>query len=128
MTPLLFLAIAAAGGVGAVCRFVLDGLLTSLSEADFPWPTVLINITGSLLLGLITGFAVSGLLPEAWRLVLGTGFLGGYTTFSTASADTVRLLQQRWAAGIVHGLGTLVIAVGAAGLGLVLSLWLRPAA
>lgn len=129
MTPLLFLAIAAAGGVGAVCRFVLDGLLTSLSEADFPWPTVLINITGSLLLGLITGFAVSGLLPEAWRLVLGTGFLGGYTTFSTASVDTVRLLQQqRWAAGIVHGLGTLVIAVGAAGLGLVLSLWLRPAA
>ena len=69
MTPLLFLAIAAAGGVGAVCRFVLDGLLTSLSEADFPWPTILINITGSLLLGLITGFAVSGLLPEAWRLV-----------------------------------------------------------
>lgn len=129
MTPLLFLAIAAAGGVGAVCRFVLDGLLTSLSEADFPWPTVLINITGSLLLGLITGFAVSGLLPEAWRLVLGTGFLGGYTTFSTASVDTVRLLQQqRWAAGIVHGLGTLVIAVGAAGLGLGLSLWLRPAA
>ena len=129
MTPLLFLAIAAAGGVGAVCRFVLDGLLTSLSEADFPWPTVLINITGSLLLGLITGFAVSGLLPEAWRLVLGTGFLGGYTTFSTASVDTVRLLQQqRWAAGIVHGLGTLVIAVGAAGLGLVLSLWLGPAA
>ena len=129
MTPLLFLAIAAAGGVGAVCRFVLDGLLTSLSEADFPWPTVLINITGSLLLGLITGFAVSGLLPEAWRLVLGTGFLGGYTTFSTASVDTVRLLQRRrWAADMVHGLGTLVIAVGAAGLGLGLSLWLGPAA
>ena len=129
MTPLLSLAIAVAGGMGAVCRFVLDGLLTSLSEADFPWPTVLINITGSLLLGLITGFAVSGLLPEAWRLVLGTGFLGGYTTFSTASVDTVRLLQQRrWAAGIVHGLGTLVIAVGAAGLGLGLSLWLGPAA
>ncbi|KUG52389.1 MULTISPECIES: fluoride efflux transporter CrcB [Kocuria] len=129
MTPLLFLAIAAAGGVGAVCRFVLDGLLTSLSEADFPWPTVLINITGSLLLGLVTGFAVSGLLPEAWRLVLGTGFLGGYTTFSTASVDTVRLLQQqRWAAGMVHGLGTLVIAVGAAGFGLGLGLWLGPAA
>ena len=129
MTPLLFLAIAVAGGVGAVCRFVLDGLLTSLSEADFPWPTVLINITGSLLLGLITGFAVSGLLSEAWRLVLGTGFLGGYTTFSTASVDTIRLLQQRrWTAGIVHGLGTLVIAVGAAGLGLGLGLWLGPAA
>ncbi|WP_431791500.1 fluoride efflux transporter CrcB [Kocuria palustris] len=129
MTPLLFLAIAAAGGVGAVCRFVLDGLLTSLSEADFPWPTVLINITGSLLLGLITGFAVGGLLPDTWRLVLGTGFLGGYTTFSTASVDTVRLLQQRrWTAGMVHGLGTLVIAVGAAGLGLGLGLWLGPAA
>ena len=129
MTPLLSLAIAVAGGMGAVCRFVLDGLLTSLSEADFPWPTVLINITGSLLLGLITGFAVSGLLPEAWRLVLGTGFLGGYTTFSAAGVDTARLLQQRrWAAGIVHGLGTLVIAVGAAGLGLGLSLWLGPAA
>ena len=129
MTPLLFLAIAVAGGAGAVCRFALDGFLKSLSEADFPWPTVLINITVSLLLGLITGFAVSGLLPEAWRLVLGTGFLGGYPTFSTASVDTVRLLQQqRWAAGMVHGLGTLVIAVGAAGFGLGLGLWLGPAA
>ncbi|WP_271403745.1 fluoride efflux transporter CrcB [Kocuria palustris] len=129
MTPLLFLAIAVAGGAGAVCRFALDGFLKSLSEADFPWPTVLINITGSLLLGLITGFAVSGLLPEAWRLVLGTGFLGGYTTFSTASVDTVRLLQQRrWTAGMAHGLGTLVIAVGAAGLGVGLGLWREPAA
>ena len=127
MTPLLFLAIAVAGGLGAVCRFVLDGILKSLSETDFPWPTALINITGSLLLGLITGLAVGGPLSDAWRLVLGTGFLGGYTTFSTASVDTIRLLQQRrWTAGILHGLGTLVIAVGAAGLGLGLSLWLGP--
>lgn len=121
MTPLLFTALAVSGGLGAVARFVLDGLLRAHVRSRLPWATILINVTGSFALGLVTGLAAGGLLPEPWLLILGVGFLGGYTTFSTASLETVRLLQHRhWTAAALNGLGALVIAVGAAGLGLAL--------
>jgi CrcB protein len=81
--------------------------------------TMVINLTGSLLLGLVTGLAAASVLPGVLRLVLGTGFLGGYTTFSTSSVETARLVQQRrWAAAAVHGLGMLVGSVALAGAGL----------
>ncbi|MCP3426400.1 CrcB family protein [Rothia sp. AR01] len=119
MTPLAFVLMAAAGGAGAVCRLVLDGVVRARTTGAIPWGTVLINLSGSFLLGLLTGLVGSRVLPEALLLVLGTGFLGGYTTYSTASFETVRLLQQRrWAAGVANGLGVLVTATAAAGLGL----------
>lgn len=111
MTPLVFVALAAAGGLGASSRMLIDGLIKSRMSTALPWGTIVINVSGSLVLGLLTGLAGANLLPEAWHLVLGTGFLGGYTTFSTASFETVRLLQERrWVAGLVNGLGTLVFA------------------
>ncbi|WP_144792927.1 fluoride efflux transporter CrcB [Kocuria palustris] len=123
MTPLLLLGIAAAGGLGAVARFVLDGFLRAALPSRLPWPTLLINGSGSLALGLLAGLAARLLVPEAWELILGTGFLGGFTTFSTASAETVRLLQdRRWAAAAAHSLGMLAVAVAAAGAGLALGL------
>jgi CrcB protein len=119
MTPLIFALMALAGGLGAVGRLVLDGVVRSRTSGAVPWGTVLINLTGSFLLGLLTGMVGGHALPEAWLPILGTGFLGGYTTFSTASFETVRLLQQRrWTAGVVNGLGVLVTATAAAGLGL----------
>ncbi|WP_025779988.1 fluoride efflux transporter CrcB [Brevibacterium sp. VCM10] len=119
MTPLVFIALAAAGGLGASSRMLLDGLIKSRMSTALPWGTIIINVSGSLVLGLLTGLAGANLLPEAWHLVLGTGFLGGYTTFSTASFETVRLLQERrWVAGLVNGLGTLVFATTAAAIGL----------
>ena len=119
MTPLVFIALAAAGGLGASSRMLLDGLIKSRMSTALPWGTIIINVSGSLVLGLLTGLAGANLLPEAWHLVLGTGFLGGYTTFSTASFETIRLLQERrWVAGLVNGLGTLVFATTAAAIGL----------
>ncbi|MGZ1490930.1 fluoride efflux transporter CrcB [Brevibacterium sediminis] len=119
MTPLVFVALAAAGGLGASSRMLIDGLIKSRMSTALPWGTIIINVTGSLVLGLLTGLAGANLLPEAWHLVLGTGFLGGYTTFSTASFETVRLLQERrWVAGLVNGLGTLVFATAAAAIGM----------
>lgn len=119
MTPLVFVALAAAGGLGASSRMLIDGLIKSRMSTALPWGTIIINVSGSLVLGLLTGLAGANLLPEAWHLVLGTGFLGGYTTFSTASFETVRLLQERrWAAGLVNGLGTLVFATAAAAIGM----------
>ncbi|MFF1571615.1 fluoride efflux transporter CrcB [Leifsonia sp. NPDC058292] len=119
MTPLLLLAVAAAGGLGAVARFVFDGVLRSRVAVNFPLGTTVINVTGSFLLGLVTGLALVHGLPAEWRAVLGTGFLGGYTTFSTASYETVRLaLQRRYRAALFNGFGMMVLALAAAGLGL----------
>ncbi|GAA1853507.1 fluoride efflux transporter CrcB [Brevibacterium marinum] len=119
MTPLVFIALALAGGIGASARMLLDGLIKSRVSGAVPWGTITINVSGSLVLGLLTGLASAQLLPEAWQLIVGTGFLGGYTTFSTASFETIRLIQERrWAAGLVSALGTLVLATAAAGLGL----------
>jgi fluoride exporter len=110
--------LAVAGGLGAVARLVLDGAVRERTGATV-LGTMLVNLTGSLLLGLVAGLAAASVLPEALRLVLGTGFLGGYTTFSTASVETVRLVRQRrWAAAALHGLGMLVGSVALAGLGI----------
>ncbi|EKU45665.1 MULTISPECIES: fluoride efflux transporter CrcB [Brevibacterium] len=121
MTPLLFAGIAVAGGIGAAARMVLDGLIRSRLAGATPWGTIAINVSGSLVLGFLTGLAAGNLLPTEWFLIIGTGFLGGYTTFSTASYETIRLLEQRaWWASAMSGLGTLVLATTAAGLGLLL--------
>ncbi|TSI13865.1 fluoride efflux transporter CrcB [Brevibacterium aurantiacum] len=119
MTPLIFIALALAGGIGASARMLLDGIIRSRVSSAIPWGTITINVSGSLALGLLTGLASASLLPEAWQLDIGTGFLGGYTTFSTASFETIRLIQdRRWALSLFNGLGTLVVATAAAGLGL----------
>lgn len=112
------IAICVAGGVGAALRFVLDGVIRQHVTLAFPVPTLVINVTGSLILGLLTGLALGHLLPHHWVLVFGTGMMGGYTTFSTASVETVRLLEERrWGAALLNGFGMLIIATLAAGLG-----------
>lgn len=117
MTVLL---IALAGGLGAVARFVLDGVITARAggRPRYPVGTTVINLTGSFLLGLLAGLAAGRVLDGDALLVLGTGFLGGYTTFSTAAYETVRLAEQgRRGAALVHGLGQLVAATLLAALG-----------
>jgi CrcB protein len=119
VTPLVFLALALAGGLGAMSRFVLDGVIRARTAGTAPWGTITINLSGSLALGLLTGLAAASLLPDGVLAIAGMGFLGGYTTFSTASVETVRILQERrWGTGIVVGLGTLVVATLLAGFGL----------
>ena len=118
MTPGLLLLLSVAGGAGAVLRFVVDGAVRDLVGARWPWGTAAVNVSGSFLLGLLTGLASRG-MPHDLLLVLGTGLLGGYTTFSTASVETVRLLQQRrFVASAVYALGVLVLTIAAALLGL----------
>ena len=119
MTPLIFVLLSLAGGVGAALRLLVDGLIRTWLKTTYPVGTTVINISGSLLLGLITALSLSRALPEGWHLVLGAGLLGGYTTFSTASFETVRLIQnRRYGAAFANGLGMLIGAVGAALLGL----------
>jgi len=118
MTPLLFVGICAAGGIGAALRFVVDGSVKALTRPSYPIGTTVVNVSGSLLLGLVTGLAATMLLPYGARLVVGTGLLGGYTTFSTASFETVRLAQERRSvAMLANGLGMLALSVSAATIG-----------
>jgi len=124
MTPWLFVVVALAGGVGAAARFALDSLIRIRTAGrrmgeSLPWGTLAINLSGSLLLGLLVGAVGAGVLGGEWQWALGAGFLGGYTTFSTASFETVRLLQERrWVAAALNGLLQLVVATALAGLGL----------
>lgn len=116
-----FVALALAGGLGAVCRLLLDAVVTARfarSGERAWWGTALVNLSGSLLLGLVTGIGV-GHAALAVQAILGTGFLGGYTTFSTASLQTVRLLGEgdRGRASL-QSLGLLVATTALAALGL----------
>ncbi|MDT3344959.1 fluoride efflux transporter CrcB [Microbacterium aquilitoris] len=121
MTPLLFVALSLAGGVGAALRLVVDGAIKARVRGAFPLGTLLINVSGSFVLGLVTQLTLGGSLDDAWRLVVGTGLCGGFTTFSTASFETVRLVQQRrYVLASVNAVGMLVAAVAAGLLGIVL--------
>lgn len=121
MTPLLFLAVSLAGGVGAALRLVVDGAVKARVRTALPVGTLLINVAGSLVLGFVTELALAGVVADVWRLVIGTGLCGGFTTFSTASFETVRLVQERrYALGAMNAVGMLVLAVGAGLLGIAL--------
>lgn len=124
------LVVAAGGGVGAILRFLLDTWVTRSAGRRasrsgtgqpgqrFPWGITAVNLSGSLALGVLVGWLGRGLADSAaahpgspatllW-LTLGVGLLGGYTTMSTASLDTVRLAQSgRIAAAAGNALGTL---------------------
>lgn len=88
--PLFLLAAA----VGAVARYLIDRAVTARRGDGFPWGTTLINVSGSFVLGLITGLGLYHAFPGDARLVLGTGFCGAYTTFSTFAFETVRLAGE----------------------------------
>ncbi|MDI2035361.1 putative fluoride ion transporter CrcB [Paenarthrobacter nitroguajacolicus] len=107
-----------AGGTGAAARFMVDGLIRARLKTALPWGTILINVSGSLLLGFLAGLMMRGQAPESLYLVLGTGFLGGYTTFSTASLETIRLIQSgRTGLALVNGVGSMAASVLAAAAG-----------
>ncbi len=119
MTPWLFLLLVLAGGVGACVRYVVDGLVRARTGSDgFPWPTTVINLTGSFVLGFLTGLVVSRIASTDVSAVIGTGFLGGYTTFSTASYEAVQLVRHKqYGAAFAYAFGVLVVAVVLAYLG-----------
>lgn len=118
---ILAVAVALLGGLGAVARFVVDGEVRRRWSHTLPVATGVVNVSGSLLIGLIAGAVTYHGLAADWRVALATGFCGGYTTYSTAMVETVRLARGgdlRRAA--VNALGTLVLTVTAAAVGLAL--------
>lgn len=119
MNGLELVALIGGGALGAGARYVIDGLLMRGRREAFPVGIVVVNVTGSFLLGLLTG--MGAVVGAVWLAILGIGLLGGFTTFSTVSVETVLLAQRGrrdWA--WVNLLGTLVVAVVAAGIGIML--------
>src|SRR5690606_34501742 len=97
----------------------VNGIVHRRVRTDYPVAMFIINVTGSFLLGLITGLTAGHILPEQLGLYAGVGMVGGFTAFSTTSFQTLRLLQERrvWLA-VVNSFGMRALAVVVAGLGL----------
>lgn len=104
--------------VGAPTRYLVDAWVRSRHDSPMPWGTFLVNATGSLVLGLAAGLASEGTLPS-WALTLvGTGFCGALTTFSTFSYETVRLVDDgRWRTAALNVVSSLAVGLGACALG-----------
>jgi CrcB protein len=88
------LAVLLGGGLGALGRYLLEGLIAPRQRAPFPLSTLVVNVTGSAALGAIVGAVAGGRLSEGILPWVGTGVLGGYTTFSTFAYETVRLMED----------------------------------
>lgn len=121
MSPGLAFGVSLAAGAGAALRFVLDGAVSNRWPTPFPYAILLVNVSGSLLLGVLTGLLLSEAASPSVVTLLGAGFCGGFTTFSTVSYASVRLAQERRAVlAAVNALGTLGLCVAAAAAGLAL--------
>jgi CrcB protein len=107
MSLAMWLGIAALGGCGAIARFLLDGAVSARVGAGFPWGTLAVNVTGSFALGLLGS-----------SVLLGTGLLGAYTTFSTWMLESHRLAEDgRRTAAVLNIVGSLAAGLPAAWLG-----------
>lgn len=119
MTPAIGFGLVVAGGIGAPLRYLVDGFVQDRTVGDLPWGTLVINVTGSLLLGLITGAALYHAFPSTPKIWLGTGFCGAYTTFSTFTFETIRLLEEGEVANALrYAAGSLLAGAAAAAIGL----------
>jgi fluoride exporter len=122
MSPLAWVGFIAVAAVGAPLRYLVDGAIGDRTQGTFPWGTFVVNASGSLLLGFLTGLALYHAFPKTPKVILGTGFCGAYTTFSTFTFETVRLIEEGAInEAFLNALGTLMTGAAAAGLGFALA-------
>jgi CrcB protein len=110
------LLVAGGGAIGSMLRWWLSGIVQRWSGTFFPWGTFVVNLIGSFAIGLIAALALErALVPPAARVFLIPGVLGGFTTFSALSWESLALLRDgQWLPAAGYGLGSVVIGVGAA--------------
>ncbi|MGJ6966687.1 fluoride efflux transporter CrcB [Streptosporangium sp. G11] len=113
--PQNWLLVLLGGAVGAPLRYLTDRAVQARHDTVFPWGTFTVNVAGSLILGVLTGAALSGAVGTGVQLLLGTGFCGALTTYSTFSYETLRLVET----GAILFAVTNVVASIVAGLGAV---------
>jgi CrcB protein len=121
----MLFAIAVGGALGSVVRHLL-GTFVAARTSGFPWGTLAINVTGSLLLGFLVRSLADPAHSPALRAALTVGFCGGYTTFSAFSVETLALVQQgSWGRATVYALASVLLGVAAAVAGTALARSLR---
>jgi len=122
VSPLAWVGFVAAAAVAAPLRYLVDGFVGDRVEGAFPWGTFVVNASGSLVSGVLAGLALYHAFPKTSAVILGTGFCGSYTTFSTFSFETVRLVEEgALGEAVRNAAGTLVVCAAAAALGLALA-------
>jgi len=106
-------------GIGGGLRYALGGWMAERWGASFPWHTFIINVSGAFLLGVLMAVTVDrALLPGSMRLFLGVGILGGFTTFSTLSYESIALMESGlYVQGAVNMFGSAIAGIIAAVLG-----------
>ena len=114
-------AIGLAGALGALARYGLDGVVSRRLPTSFPWGTFVVNISGALVLGFLITLMTEQLTTSPWlRSALTIGFLGAYTTFSTLSFETYRLLEDgAYGLALANTIGSLAAGLGAVYMGVV---------
>jgi len=112
--------VAAGGAIGAALRYVIGLEITGRTGEGFPWHTLFINVVGAFLIGALLALPWTGMSSGApWRLFLVTGILGGFTTFSTLSYESIELVSQgRAFAGLANMFGSGILGLSAAWLGI----------
>jgi len=122
VSPLAWAGFVAAAAIGAPLRYVIDASIGERVGGRFPWGTLVINASGSLLLGVLTGLALYHAFPKTPKVILGTGFCGAYTTFSTFTFETVGLAEEgATIPALLNAAGMLVVGAACAALGLALA-------
>jgi len=117
-----YLGVILAGALGAPLRYLVDSRIQSARRRGFPLGTLAVNVSGSLVLGIVTGLALCHGLPRVPKAVLGAGFCGAYTTFSTHAFETVRLAEDgARRSAVVNVLANLLLGTAAAAAGLALA-------
>lgn len=116
------LLVALGGGLGAASRFGVSLAIPARADA-WPVATFSINVAGSFLIGLLAGWlATKGDDGEPWRLFLGLGVLGGFTTFSAYSLETMRMIERSdWTGAATYALGSVIVGLIAVGIGMALA-------
>jgi CrcB protein len=112
--------VAIGGGVGSVLRYLTSGVAARWLGLDFPYGTLIVNVTGSFLIGLVQALAQeAAVLPEPARLFLSVGILGGFTTYSAFSYETVRLVElDAFGRALANVVITTLVCLGVCALGL----------
>jgi CrcB protein len=112
--------VAVGGGVGSVLRYLTNGLAVRWLGLDFPYGTLIVNVVGSFLIGLVQALAEeAAVLPEPARLFLSVGVMGGFTTYSAFSFETVRLVElDAWGRALANVIVTTVVCIGVCVLGI----------
>jgi fluoride exporter len=116
MTGLLFVCLGAMAGAPA--RYLMDRAVQARHDTLVPWGTILVNLTGSCVLGLLSGVATGHSVPSGVFLFAGTGFCGAFTTYSAFTYETHRLVEtKRWLHALVNVTVSVIGGLGAALIG-----------